>query len=172
MNFEARKSLIESFVLSNFNYCPLVWNFSLSKSIQKIESIQKRALQFLFDDHVSSYDELLTKAHKSTMTVQRLRILCIEIYKTINNLNPSYMTNMFQLNESFRPVRDQHKFNLVVHRPNKVRFGSNSLRSLGPMIWNSLPLHIKGAKNLLVFKNLIKVWDGISCKCNVCSYMS
>ena len=27
LTFEARKVMIESFVYSNFNYCPLVWEF-------------------------------------------------------------------------------------------------------------------------------------------------
>ena len=27
LTFEARKIMIESFVYSNFNYCPLVWEF-------------------------------------------------------------------------------------------------------------------------------------------------
>ena len=42
-----REVLVQSFVYSNFNYCPLVWYFSSSKSLQKIEKIQERALRFL-----------------------------------------------------------------------------------------------------------------------------
>ena len=41
---EERKVLINSFVLSNFNYCPLVWMLTNAKSVHKIEAIQKRAL--------------------------------------------------------------------------------------------------------------------------------
>ena len=33
--------LIQSFVFANFNYCPLVWHFSSSKSLSKVESIQR-----------------------------------------------------------------------------------------------------------------------------------
>ena len=43
--FEARKILIESFVYSNLNYCPLVWNFTSTKAIDKIENAQKRAIK-------------------------------------------------------------------------------------------------------------------------------
>ena len=42
---EERKVLINSFVLSNFNYCPLVWMLTNAKSVHKIEAIQKRALR-------------------------------------------------------------------------------------------------------------------------------
>ena len=39
LTFKARKSLIESFIFSNFNYCPLVWKFTSAKSINKIDSV-------------------------------------------------------------------------------------------------------------------------------------
>ena len=42
------------------------------------------------------------------------------------------------------------------YRPNTVTFGSNSLRSLGPQIWNGLPNEIKSAENLNSFKHMIK----------------
>ena len=37
---ESRKILADSFILSTFNYCPLVWCFSTAKQVQKIEKIQ------------------------------------------------------------------------------------------------------------------------------------
>lgn len=154
---------------ANFNYCPLVWNFASKKSVNKIESIQQRALRFLLNDQDSSYEELLKKSFKSTMTVQRFRILCIEIYKTINSLNPEYMKDIFIRQTNTRVRRKQNENNLIVPRKNTVKFGTNSLSSLGPKIWNSLPSHIKSAKDLDAFKKLIKVWDGISCKCNFCN---
>ena len=45
IGLEERKTLVESFIYSNFNYCPLVWHFSSAKSAQKIEKIQERALE-------------------------------------------------------------------------------------------------------------------------------
>ena len=40
-------------IISNFNYCPLVWYFLRAKQLQKIEKIQERILRFLHDDYVS-----------------------------------------------------------------------------------------------------------------------
>ena len=64
LNFEEKKTLINSYFYSSFNYCPLVWMFSSAKSLNKVESLQKRALRFLYEDYVSSYEELLQKAGK------------------------------------------------------------------------------------------------------------
>ena len=46
LNFKEKKTLINSYFYSNFNYCPLVWMFSSAKSLNKVESLQKRALCF------------------------------------------------------------------------------------------------------------------------------
>ena len=40
MGFKEKEVLLNSFVLSNFNCCPLVWHFCSSKSLKKIEKIQ------------------------------------------------------------------------------------------------------------------------------------
>ena len=39
MGFKVKEILLNSFVHSNFNYCPLVWHFCSSKSLNKIEKI-------------------------------------------------------------------------------------------------------------------------------------
>ena len=170
VNFEEKKTLISSYFYSGFNYSPLVWMFSSAKSLNKIESLQKRALRFLSEDYVSSYEELLQKAGKETMKVNRLRSLCIEIYKSINNINPTYMSEIFKLRKTRRVVRSNYKLNLDVPTINQVSFGDKSLRYYGPKIWNSLPFHIKSSENLEVFKNIIKNWSGVSCKWKMCQY--
>ena len=113
--------------------------FSSAKSLNKVGSLQKRALRFLYEDYVSSYEELLQKASKKTMKVKRLRSLCIEIYKSINNINPTYMNEIFKLRKTSRAVRSNYKLNLDVPTINQVSFGDKSLRYYGPKTWNSLP---------------------------------
>ena len=81
LNQEAKKILIESFILANFNYCPLVWYFCSSESLNKQEKIQKRSLRFLFDDYESDYEHLLVLANKPSLQVRKLRLLAIEIFK-------------------------------------------------------------------------------------------
>ena len=48
---ESRKILASSFILSNFNYCPLVWYFSTAKQVKKIGKIQERVLRFVHNDY-------------------------------------------------------------------------------------------------------------------------
>ena len=86
--------LVNSFIYSNFSYCPLVWAFSRKKSQNKIESLQKRALRFLLNNYDNSYEQLLEKSGKSNKNLWRIGFLCIEIYKTINGMNPWLIVEM------------------------------------------------------------------------------
>ena len=91
LGFQERKALVNSFVLSNFNYCIHVWMFPSSKSHTKIENLHKRTLRFILDNYSSSYERIRKKSGIFSMNVKRKHKLCIEIYKTLNDLNPSFM---------------------------------------------------------------------------------
>ena len=122
----------------------------------------------MLNDYGNSYQELLTKCGKPTINLRNHRSVCIEMFKTLNDINPSFMKELFQLRITNRPVRENYLFNMFVPKTNQVKYGTKSLRNLAPKIWNSLPLQIKTAENLDIFKDLRKSWDGASCKCNIC----
>ena len=103
------------------------------------------------------------------MNVNRLGILCIEIYKTINNLNPEFMRDLSSLRETSRLIREKYMLNFSIPVHNQVTFGSKSLRAFGPKVWNSLPYRIKSSENLESFKMIIKHWNGTRCNCKVCN---
>ena len=128
ISFPEEKALIGAFVFSNFNYCPLVWHFTSMTSTNKIESIQKRALRLLYNDYTSTYDSLLAKANKPSMELKRYPTLALEVFKTPNVLNPTYMQDLFYL----RTSSARRPSNIAVVRTNKNMYGTKSLRSLGP----------------------------------------
>ena len=130
--------------------------FSSAKSLYKIESLQKRTLRYLYSDYLSPYDTLLAKSGKVTMKASRLRSLCIEIYKSINSINPTFMNQIFRLRVVNRMVRSQYRLYLDRLKVNQVSFGNRSIRSFGPKIWNSLPPHLKSFENLETFERVIK----------------
>ena len=142
--------------------------FSNTASLKKIENLQKTALRFLYNNYQLSYEKLSDKANISIMNVKRLCFLCVEIYKTINNLDHSFMKQIFRLRETNRNVRENCRLNLNLPDYNEVTFGKKSLRKIGPRIWNSLVYHIKSSKSLQFFKTVIKNWDNVNYKCLIC----
>ena len=78
--------LVNTFAMSNFNYCSLVWNFSSAQSLNKIKNLQKRALRFLLNNYDSTYEDSLEKSGYPNVNFKRQKTLCIEIYKIFYKL--------------------------------------------------------------------------------------
>ena len=89
-------------------------------------------------------------------------------FTRLNDLNPSFMNNIFKFKVNGREVRDKYKLNLDIPKWNQRTFGYKSLNILGPKICNNLPYHVKPSDNLDTVKNLLKNWDGSLCKYNLC----
>ena len=117
--FNAKRALINSYIISNFNYCPVVWIFSTAKSLSKIERLQKRLLRFVYNNDSISYKDLLEKAKKVQMSVNWLRILYVDLYNTVNELNPEFMNNIFKVKENKRLVTEK-KLNRETLEGNQV----------------------------------------------------
>ena len=64
------------------------------------------------------------------MNVNRLKIRCTEIFKTINVLNPSYLKTIFNKSPHGRPVRMHNKNNLVKMPVNTVKYGGKVYQTL------------------------------------------
>ena len=85
--------LMNSFIRSQFNYCPLVWMFHERATNLKLNRIHERALQLVCKDSESELEKL--KKKYGNIHLHNLQLLMIEIFETKNNLNPTFMKNIF-----------------------------------------------------------------------------
>ena len=51
-----KKKLINSFINSQFTYCPLIWMFSSKGCYKRINKIHERSLRFILSNYESSFD--------------------------------------------------------------------------------------------------------------------
>ena len=70
-----KKNLIKS----QFSYCQLVWMFCSRRSNSPVNNVQERALRIVYDDHNSSYSELLMTKNECTIYQQNINVLVKEI---------------------------------------------------------------------------------------------
>ena len=59
LSFNKRRTLFKVFVESQFKYCPIVWMFHSRRTNKKINRLHERALRIVYDDVVSTFDQLL-----------------------------------------------------------------------------------------------------------------
>ena len=71
------------------------------------------------------------------MDVKRLRTLALEVFKTLNNMNPECMKEIFH-----KTAFSTHRpFTLEVNEKQTTKYRNK--RCLAPHIWNSLPNQTK-----------------------------
>ena len=155
---------MNSFVKSHFNYCPFVWMFHDRVLNSKINHIQERALRLVRKGSDTEFEKLM----KNTLTTHQhnLQLLMIEIYKTKNNLNPSFMRDVSTEKNDHYKLRSENHLQLPMAKT--TTYGIENIQYRGCLLWSTLPKEIKDSNTLSEFKQKIKLWDGSSCVCRLC----
>ena len=154
--FKKRHILFKAFIESQFKYCPRAWIFHERKTNDKINKLYERALRIVYNDTITSFEELLVKDKTFTIHHQNIQSLAIEMYNTVNNLPGGNLSEFF--------VRNNHNYNLrsipelTVPSINTVFKGQNSISYFGSVIWNSIPAELRQINSFQVFKSEIKPW--------------
>ena len=154
------KNIFNSFIRSNFEYCPLVWHFCGKTNNQKLEEIQERSLRILHDTFQLTYEDLLHKNGSSSLLLHRLKLSIIETYKSFHHMNAECLHDLFKFNNATYETRS-HK---LIY-PKRKTTTSNGLRTfsyLGSKLWNDL-VNSEPAIANAEFDELIeflKDWEG------------
>ena len=159
-------SIFRCFVLSNFNYCSLVWNFCGAEYTSKMERIQFRALTFVYNDFNTSYTELLARANLPTLQLHRKREILVEVFKSVNEMSPYFMWDLFKVKDITYNLRSNR--NVCLNHCRTKRYGLDSLSYHGAHLWNLLPNDMKKCKDLDIFKASVRNWNEPMCKCRMC----
>ncbi len=70
-----------------------------------------------------------------------LKAIACEVFKSLNDLNPSFMKEMFEKKDVVYDLRNPHH----LYRPifKKITYGKNTFKYYGSHIWNLLPNDLK-----------------------------
>ena len=165
MNTAKKRVIMKSFITSQFGYCPLVWMLHSRTLNNRINRIHERALRVVYNDNVSSFEEMLQKDDSVTIHEKNIQTLSIELFKVLKGLSPTIMDELFLVK------KDQiynSKFPFKSRNVRTVAYGTETLSFLGPKIWAIIPTEIKECKSLNEFKSKIKKWKPHHCPCRMC----
>ena len=87
--------MMNTFVMSQFSYCPLIWMFHDRRINNKVNKIHERALRIAYKDSHSCFESLLARNNPVSLHQRNLQLLLVEMFKTKENLNPSFMKDIF-----------------------------------------------------------------------------
>ena len=110
LKFDQRKLLLNAFIPSQFSYAPVVSMFHIQKFNNHINRIHERALRIVYQDHNSTFEELLAKDGFFKTHDRNLQRLLIEIFKVKKKLALKIMNNVFDIIESPYPLKNKLRF--------------------------------------------------------------
>ena len=125
-------------------------------------------MRFIYNDTSSSYVELLHKCNRNSLSVDRQKRLCVQVFKSLNGITPVYLNTMFDKQLQNYNFRDNYV--LLQPRVNTVTHGLLSYRYHGSKMWNTLALNIKCETSLKNFKCQLNKWKGVLCNCSFCTF--
>ena len=91
--------IMKAFVSSQLAYCSLVWMFHSRQINHKINKLHERAPRIAYNDHFSSFEELLSKEKSVT-----------EMYEILNGLSPDIMKDIFETKSNYYNTRNALAF--------------------------------------------------------------
>ena len=103
--------------------------------------MRQKALSLVYNDFSSSFSELLEKDKSVTIHHRNLQTLAYEIFKVKQNMAPEILTEIFPQKESSYSLRNSTT--LQGRSIKTVMYGSETISSLGPKIWDILPTELK-----------------------------
>ena len=87
--FKLREKLYRAFIASHFNYCAESWHFCSNRLTGKLQKLNERALRFVYQDKISTYQTLVVKNRYTTFYLanQRLAKVLNTVFGAIKNGN-------------------------------------------------------------------------------------
>ncbi len=75
------------------------------------------------------------------------------VYKSLNGLAPDYMHSMFVNRDSVNPYSLRNTENKLAVPMPRTNYLKNSFSYSGAVLWNSLPIGLRQANNLINFRS-------------------
>ena len=126
LTLQQEKLLVNSFVNSQFDYAPLIWEFISKSSMQKVNKIHRRPLRVVYHDYKSTYEELIASHNDISIHQKRLTHLAIEVCKLLVNLNPEFVWAFFRSNPI--PYSSRNGSNCILPPAQLHHYGINSVQ--------------------------------------------
>ena len=152
------QTLYATLIMSYMYYGILAWGNSSSFLLDKIFSIQKRAIRIVNDKHFLAHTNNLFFTNK-VLKISDLFLYNLGqfMYKLTTKDLPDVFMNIFKKNNAVHayPTRQRDSFHLPCTR---TLFAQKTITYTGPRFWNDLPSEITISPSLNMFKRRLSLF--------------
>ena len=154
LDYEEKRSLISSLVLTKLDYCNAMYVGSSSHNLNKLQSIQNSATKIVFgcqrnDNNISRLNTL----HWLPVRNRIIFKICVFVHKCLYHDAPYDNMALLQPADSFIRTAKLKS----TYTPDTA-IGCKSMSVCAPKIWNAIPISLRQEMNLIKFKSELKTF--------------
>ncbi|XP_051980605.1 uncharacterized protein LOC127641781 [Xyrauchen texanus] len=159
LSFKDLETFIHAFISSRLDYSNALYMGLNHSSLYRLQLVQNAAARLLTGakkrEHISP---VLASLHGLPVHYRIHFKIFLFVYKDLNGVAPSYLSELLSYQQTPRSLRSSDKFLLQIPR-SRLNFKVDRAFSVaGPRLWNSIPLDVRSAPSIPVFKSRLKTY--------------
>jgi hypothetical protein len=154
---EVAEMLVHAFVTSRLDQNNALLYGISEGLLDKLQRVQNMAARVVTrSGKYCSATSLLKALHWLPVRYRIQYKILLLTYKCLNELAPTYLTELVSVNTPTRTLRSSSQLLLQVPRTRLVTAGDRTFAKAAPTLWNSLPDDLQRAPTVLSFKRKLK----------------
>jgi hypothetical protein len=152
------KSLAIALVASRLDYCNSLLYGTAEKHIQRLQRVQNCLARVVTrSPPLTRSQPLLRSLHWLPIHYRLSYKVSLLTFKTLHSEQPSYLRDLLVEATPSRSLRSNKGLLLSVPRV-KTKTGKRAFSSSAPTLWNSLPVNLRSATSVAIFRKHLKTY--------------
>ena len=157
LTMDSAKILVQAYITSRLDYCNSLLYGAPSTHLNRLQKIQNYAARITtLTPKRSHISPVLAQLHWLPVRQRIEYKILLYTYKALNELAPIYLTDLIECYIPPRTLRSADQNLLRVPATRLKNYGMRAFATAAPALWNTLPVNIKGAGSIGIFKKRLK----------------